>query len=284
MTARIAAVTCLAAFPIAVSQDQRPTFSSRIEEIRVDVLATRGSQPVNGLTPADFEIRDNGVLQQIAHATFENVPLNIVLALDGSNSVTGDRDRELRAAGRALLTHLEAEDQAALVSFGDAVIVRSPLTRDLDAVRTALEAEPPRGNTALVDASQTALLLGESQPGRALVLLFTDGVEVSSFLEAEAVLRTARRSAAVAYAVVPTQVASQPFLRNLTDATGGEIMPFASAADLGGAFARVLDQFRRRYLLSYTPQGVERGGWHRLDVRVKQRGVQVKARPGYLAD
>jgi VWFA-related protein len=284
MIARAAAVAGLAALPIVVPQPQRPTFSSRIEEIRVDVLATRGHQPVNGLTPADFEIRDNGVLQQITHATFENVPLNVVLALDGSNSVTGDRDRHLQAAGRELLAHLETADQAALVSFGDAVIVRSALTRDLGAVRSALDAEPPHGNTALVDASQTALLLAESQPGRALVLVFTDGVEVSSFLEADAALGTARRSAAVAYAVVPAQVAGLPFLRNLTDATGGEIIPLESTADLDAAFARVLDQFRRRYLLSYTPQGVERGGWHRLDVRVKQRGVQVKARPGYLGD
>jgi len=96
------------------------------------------------------------------------------------------------------------------------------------------------------------------------------------------VLGTARRSSAVAYAVVPKRIAGQPFLRDLTDATGGELFEIESSRDLNAAFARVLDQFRRRYLLSYTPQGVEKGGWHRLDVRVKQRGVQVKARPGYL--
>jgi len=43
-----------------------------------------------------------------------------------------------------------------------------------------------------------------------------------------------------------------------------------------------LDQFRHRYLLSYTPRGVKRGGWHRLQVRVRQGGTTVRARPGYL--
>jgi hypothetical protein len=44
----------------------------------------------------------------------------------------------------------------------------------------------------------------------------------------------------------------------------------------------ILDEFRHRYLVSYTPRGVARDGWHRLTVRVKRSGT-VKARPGYLA-
>jgi hypothetical protein len=45
----------------------------------------------------------------------------------------------------------------------------------------------------------------------------------------------------------------------------------------------ILDEFRQRYLVSYTPRGVGSGGWHRLDVRIKGRKVAVKARAGYLA-
>jgi hypothetical protein len=40
---------------------------------------------------------------------------------------------------------------------------------------------------------------------------------------------------------------------------------------------------RQRYLVSYTPRGVSKDGWYRLDVRVKGRKAIVKARPGYLA-
>ena len=43
------------------------------------------------------------------------------------------------------------------------------------------------------------------------------------------------------------------------------------------------EEFRHRYLLSYTPRGVARDGWHRLEVRVKNRRATIKARPGYLA-
>jgi hypothetical protein len=34
-------------------------------------------------------------------------------------------------------------------------------------------------------------------------------------------------------------------------------------------------------IVSYTPRGVSKDGWHRLTVRVK-RGGTVRARPGYL--
>jgi hypothetical protein len=47
-------------------------------------------------------------------------------------------------------------------------------------------------------------------------------------------------------------------------------------------FLRVLEEFRHRYLVSYTPRGVSKDGWHRLSVRVKRSGP-VKARPGYVA-
>ena len=76
---------------------------------------------------------------------------------------------------------------------------------------------------------------------------------------------------------------TDPFLEELTELTGGASYEVESTKDLGAVFLRVLDEFRQRYLLSYSPQGVSRDGWHRLDVRVKGRKVSVKNRPGYLA-
>jgi VWFA-related protein len=112
------------------------------------------------------------------------------------------------------------------------------------------------------------------------VIVFSDGVEVSSYLNADAVLDTAKRSDAVVYGVALRNLG--PFLRDLTDATGGDLFEIESTRELDAAFAMVLDQFRHRYLLSYTPRGVERGGWHRLQVRLAQGGATVRARPGYL--
>ena len=46
---------------------------------------------------------------------------------------------------------------------------------------------------------------------------------------------------------------------------------------------RILDEFRNRYLISYSPAGVSKSGWHRLQVRLKGRRGIVKARAGYEA-
>jgi VWFA-related protein len=265
----------------AAGSPQRPTFSAKVESVRVDVLATRDRRPLTGLTKADFEVRDNGVLQTIDYAAFEDIPLNVVLTLDGSGSVRGERIQHLRAASRNLLDQLRPAEQAALVTFGDAVVMHSALTHDKGAVRKALDEPLPLGDTALVDAAYAGILTGESQPGRALVLVFSDGVEVSSYLRADAVLDIAKRSDSVVYGVSLQNVSRPKFLQDLTEASGGDILEIKSTTDIDAAFKAILDQFRHRYLLSYTPRGVDRSGWHRLEVRVKQRGVTVKARPGY---
>ena len=84
------------------------------------------------------------------------------------------------------------------------------------------------------------------------------------------------------YGVALRGVSRPPFLRELTETSGGDFFEIASPRDIEPTFRRILDEFRNRYLLSFTPTGVDRGGWHRLQVRVKRRGVSVKARPGYF--
>ena len=267
---------------LGATQDQAPTFRSGIEAVRVDVLVTRDGRPLTGLAPADFDVLDNGVPQRIDYAAFEDIPLNLVFAIDASGSVEEDRAQRLRRACHGVLTELRENDQAGLVVFSDPVVVRSGLTRDLAFVRTALDRPLPIGETALVDATHASILLAESEPGRALVIVFSDGIEVSSYLPADAVLETAKRSDAVVYGVALRGVPSPRFLRKLAETSGGDYYEIASPLDIEPAFRKVLEEFRHRYLLSYTPVGVERDGWHRLQVRVKQRGASVKARPGYF--
>jgi hypothetical protein len=101
-------------------------------------------------------------------------------------------------------------------------------------------------------------------------------------LTPEVVFETARRTDVVVCGVSVAQ-AEDAFLREVAALTGGTLVNLASTADLDQTFVRLLDQFRQRYLLSYSPRGVSKGGWHRLEVRVKGRKAAIKARPGYLA-
>jgi VWFA-related protein len=257
------------------------TFSSRIDAVRVDVLVTENGRPVRGLTPDDFEVLDNGVRQRVDLASFEQIPLNVVLALDMSASLQGLRLGHLQTAGKRVLDGLKSGDRAALVTFSHVVVPSQGLTENLDRVRTALDQARGEGLTSLIDATHAGMLLGESDVGRSLLIVFSDGVDTSSWLTADAVLETARRGDVVVYGVeIGERRAS--FSRDLSAATGGRVFAIESTTDLSAAFARILEEFRMRYLISYSPQGVSSAGWHRLEVRVKNRGVTVQARPGYF--
>jgi VWFA-related protein len=272
----------LASLVLVTAAPLAQTFSSGIEAVRVDVLVTANGRPVQGLGPADFELLDNGVRQTVDLASFEEIALNVVLALDMSASLQGLRLGHLQTAGNTLLDGLKKGDRAALVAFSHVISANQALTEDLDRVRASLFQNREEGLTSLIDATHVGMLIGESDVGRSLLIVFSDGVDTSSWLTAESVVETARRGDVVVYGVeVGERRAS--FTRELTDVTGGRLFAVESTKDLTATFSKILEEFRNRYLISYSPQGVARGGWHRLEVRVRNRATSVKARPGYFA-
>jgi Ca-activated chloride channel family protein len=279
----LAAVLAAALGGASVALAQNPTFSSRVDAVRVDVLVTENGKPVRGLRPADFEVFDNGVRQSVDLVSFEQLPLNVVFTFDLSDSVSGERLANLRDASGAVLSGLRKEDQAALVAFNSRVTVGPPLTPQIARVRQALEDAEPRGATSLIDASFAGMMLAGSDAGRGLVIVFSDGRDTSSWLKADAVVDAAKRSDAVVYGIAAGLAPREAFLGDLTAQTGGRLFKIESTKGLSAVFLEVLDEFRQRYLVSYSPSGVPQDGWHQLTVRVKGRNAAVRARPGYLA-
>lgn len=261
---------------------QQAAFSSKVEAVRVDVLVTEDGRPIKGLRPDDFEVLDNGVPQKVDLGTFEEIPLNVILVLDMSASLQGERLGHLQNAGRTLLNGLKTEDAPALVTFSHVVVQGTVLTTDRGLVRAALDRTEGSGDTALVDGSYAGMMMGEADVGRSLVIVFSDGVDTASWLSSESVLESAKRSDAVVYGVEIGRNRTS-FPKDLSSATGGRLIEIESTKALSATFSGILDEFRTRYLVSYSPQGVTTGGWHRLDVHVKNRNAVVKARPGYLS-
>jgi VWFA-related protein len=284
MTTRLVAVSVtLLLGSTVLPSAQQPTFSAKRESVRVDVLVTDRGKVVSGLGAGDFEIRDNGVLQTVDLVSFQQIPLNVFLALDVSASVSGERLKHLQTAGHALLDRLAKDDRSALLTFSHTVLLREGLTGATARVRQALTEVEPSGDTALVDGTYTAMMLDPSDGGRNLLLVFSDGLDTASWLKPEGVLQSARRSEFVVYGVSSRGPEDSKFLEDLTELTGGATLNIASTRDLSTAFLKILDEFRQRYLLSYSPSGVSSDGWHRLDVRVKGRRLTVNSRAGYQA-
>ena len=143
---KAALAMAISAAAVVTGSAQQPTFSSRVEAVRVDVLVKDRGQIVRGLGPQDFEVRDEGVLQEVDIVRLEQIPLNVILGLDVSASVNGERLEHLLGAGNTLLARLSGDDRAALLTFSHAVRLRQELTRDIQKVRQVLDDVIPAGH------------------------------------------------------------------------------------------------------------------------------------------
>lgn len=285
---------------------QNSQFKSGTAAVRVDALVTDGRRPVRGLTAASFELRDNGVRQTITDVHHETLPLNVICALDVSSSVAGEPLEDLKRGYLALIDALSQEDRAALLTFANRIALHSALTGDRARLRALVGQVVTGGTTSLFDALFSALALRETDEGRTLLILLSDGRDTSSWLTARKLVEAARRTDVVVYPVTPETAtrltsfkspsraaipheiprrreSSERFLEALADETGGRVVYAADEAALGTTFLKVFDEFRQRYVLGYTATGVAERGWHTIEVKLRGQSGEVRARRGYFA-
>jgi Ca-activated chloride channel homolog len=271
-------------------------FRSQVAAVYVDAFVTRGGKPLADLQTSDFELRDNGVPQQLELLSAAARPLSAFLVFDTSSSMAlGDRLEALRAAGGAFLDGLRPADEASLAAFSEDVIWLAEATADKAAVRRALSGLRAEGATSVFDALYAAILLsaGELRP---LVVLFTDGEDNNSWLGEGDLRLVAERSNALVHVVgwrPPRAIGALPLpprqteswqegaLREIAEAVGGRYWNADSPKRLRHAFAAIADAVGHRYVLRYEPTGVARAGWHRIDARLRGVKGEVRVRRGY---
>jgi VWFA-related protein len=280
---------------------QQPTFRSEINAVVVDAsVRDRSRRAVTNLQPADFVVIDNGVPQEVDNVSYGKLPIDVTVALDVSYSVTGVVLERLRRAVGQLMRELRREDRLKLILFNMHVTRIVDFTTDADSVDRAIRTATAGGATALLDAISTALVSASAPDRRQLIVFFTDGNDSISVTAPDTLTMVAQRTRGTLTFVMPSlinrrpassatsgasrQVSLRPLapvLSAIADETGGTVLPVDEGTDLAGAFTRVLDDFRSAYVLYYNPRGVDRGGYHRLEVRVKREGATVQARRGY---
>jgi von Willebrand factor type A domain-containing protein len=289
----LAAVLTIASLAAAPGQ----TFRTGADGVTVNVSVRDRSQPIAGLTAADFELLDNGVAQRITSVALGSVPVDLTVVLDTSGSVSGPAFAQLTEDVKKISGMLEAEDRLRLLTFGSTV-------RETQALRAQAGGPPaldavPSGATSFFHAI-VAALLPEASPGRPhLVVVLSDGADNVSLLDAKDVDAVARRSDAVLYLVLkgdPSRVSightgwvpftetadgtSRKPLRATAEATGGRLLVEKGSDSIAESFKRVLDEFRSSYVLYFSPASRERG-WHELTVRVRSGNYTIRARKGY---
>jgi Ca-activated chloride channel family protein len=307
---RLCALLCgllpSSAFPQAAPSATPPTFAVEVLNIYVDAFVSLHGSPVSGLSAADFELKDNGVIQRLEVAAADAQPLLAVLTFDMSGSLEGEKLVSLRVASQALVNSLRSEDQAALITFTDEVRWLVPPTPDKESLGRALEQLRPGGGTAIMDALYAALTLPSARE-RSLLVLFTDGVDNASWLDWRQIQAVAERSNAVIHVVglrpprvtnagetaefgirsVPVESPTAlefegPWsLRQIAEVTGGRYWEAESVDRLKTAFTAIAEAMGKRYVLRYAPENVSRPGWHRIELKLRGKKGDVHTRSGY---
>jgi Ca-activated chloride channel family protein len=279
-----------------ITAGQQPIFRAAVDVVRIDASVMNGIKPVPGLTAGNFVITDNGVPQTVDSVSLDTVPLNLTLLLDTSGSLAGDRLTKLIDAANGLVKSLRPEDTASLVTFSEPVRLAVTATKDRAPLIDGLKGLTADGATSLNDALFLAFQLrpASADESRSVLLVFSDGRDTSSWLSGKHALEAAKRSGLIVHVIELVQdqgagvfgaVRGIPseFLGRLADAGGGRRWYAKSAGDLRELFGRALNELRARYLLTYSPNGVSREGWHDVKVTLKGARGEVTARPGYFA-
>ena len=273
-------------------------FRAGADAVTVDASVQRDGRPITGLNAADFELLDNGVPQEISDVAYEKLPIDVTMVLDVSASVSGAVLSELRRALREVRTDLAAADRLRLLAFNMSVRRVVDFDQPASRIDEALGALQAGGSSAVFDGLAVALTAADAPGRRRLIVLFTDGQDSSSIIDAETLLDVTKRSAATVAIILGSPPAGRPasvlrtsagagptidgLAERIAGETGGIVTVVRPGENLSSKFRRMVQEFRSSYVLYFTPRGVDRAGAHTLDVRVKRPGAEVRARRGYV--
>ena len=180
---------------------QRPVFRAATDAVTIPVAVRDGSRPVAGLRAADFELRDNGVVQKIESFVAGQVPIDLTFVLDLSGSVDGPLLQRLKTAVRDTTKLLRADDRVRLIAV-------SQVLREVFGLRAPGQALPiddlgALGATSLYDGLAASMMAASDTGRRQLVIAFTDGRDSTSIVDEATAKEIARLTDTVVDIVVP---------------------------------------------------------------------------------
>jgi Ca-activated chloride channel homolog len=257
-----------------------------VDVIQITAVVTDGDgRFVSGLKSEDFKVFDEDKPQALTNFAAENIPLELVVALDVSGSMQ-DALPAVKRHATDFLAQLQPSDQVTVLAFNDNIITPARRSTDQATRARAIARLVPWGGTALYDAIVHALDLLGRQSGRRALVVFSDGEDQSSHAPMPIVLKRAEGSDATLYMIGQGRAlrvpALQQLMRQLASGSGGRAFFSGEESKLETIFQEIIEDLRHQYLLGYAaPDNARSGDLHRIRVEVPGRGHTVRARTSY---
>ncbi len=276
-------------------------FHGRTDLVQLSVTVADGSQHfVSGLTRDDFQVFEDGVLQDISVFSSEREPIALSILIDSSTSM----DNKLAVAQEAAIgfaKRLGPNDVAEVIEFNSREQTLQGFTGDRAALETAIRKTVAGGSTSLYNALYVALRdLARAHPtgvrdiSRQAIVVLSDGEDTTSLKTYDDVLDEAKRAEAVIYGIgLRAREASNAkrsysdgdfVMRSLSQETGGLAFFVEDLTQLAAVYTKIADELANQYVLGYISKNHKRDGtWRRITVRVARPGTAARTRSGYFA-
>jgi Ca-activated chloride channel homolog len=273
-----------------ISRTIRTKAVAYVETVDVDVVQVTATVTdgkgrfIRDLTRDAFRVFEDEAPQKISNFASENIPLEIIVAVDVSGSMTNAMP-VVKEAVKKFLSALRPTDHVTLLSFNDNVFTLARPTVDLAGRLKAVDRMAPWGGTALYDVVIKAIDQLGKQTGRRALVVFTDGEDLNSRVTAEAAERRVETSDVVVYPIgqgrAPKIGSLKRVLEQLAQRSGGRAF-FEDLDGLNDVFKTIVDELSNQYLLGYArPDSAKDGRWRKLKVEVPGRDVKIRTRQGY---
>jgi len=251
--------------------------------------------PVSGLSKDDFQVYEDGALQQIEYFSHEDIPVTVGLVVDNSGSMAPKR-AEVIVAALAFARSSNPQDQMFVVNFNEHVSfglpANTPFTDQTAQLQVALSKIIASGETALYDALAAALdHLKKGNRDKKVLIVLSDGGDNASRYKLGQILTMAGKSDAIIYTIGiyseedPDQ--NPNALRQLSRATGGEAFFPQSVPEVVPLCERIAHDIREQYTIAYAPANRKQDGAYRvIQVKAMATGhgrLSVRTRAGYYA-
>jgi VWFA-related protein len=258
-----------------------------VDVVQVTVTVSDGrGKFVRGIPRSAFHVAEDGKPQTITHFASEDVPLELIVAIDMSGSMAPAMPK-LKKAVKEFLGDVPAQDVVTLLGFNDSIFTLTRKTVDPAERMKAVDRLAPWGSTALYDVILKGIETLGRQTGRKALVVFTDGEDQGSHATIADVERRLQASDVTLYMIGQgrgvTLVALKKIMERLANPTGGRALFTDSIDELHDAFGDLLDELSNQYLLGYSSTKMQRDNqWRRISVDVDGHR-DVRARQGYRA-
>lgn len=187
--------------PSGDGEDEVLKVETNLVTVPVSVFDRQGLF-ISDLVQKDFKIFENGVEQEVAYFGTSEQPFTVVLLIDVSPS-TEYKIEQIQQAAIAFVDMLKPEDKVIVIQFDQQVNQLCDATTDREKIRRAIRRTGFGGGTSLYGAVDYTLNRALRKiTGRKAIILFTDGVDTTSFGNSfEGTVRDAEESDAIIYPV-----------------------------------------------------------------------------------